>query len=131
LQQEIAELLAQVRQAAARDRVGDLVGFLDRVWRDRLEILLEVPRTTRNGRAQGRHDRNQLVDVTRGLHRIGLPVLLNRERSTRPCRPRIPFRGYFPAANGTKPSRFGMRTVGSVAASILSVSAMTPLSCNR
>ena len=29
LEQEIAELVAQVGEVAARDRVGDLVGFLD------------------------------------------------------------------------------------------------------
>jgi len=36
--------------------------------------------------------------------------------------------GYFPLAKGTKPSRFGMRTLGRDAASIVSLSPMMPLS---
>ena len=43
LQQQVAELLAQIVQVAARDRVGDLVGFLDRVGRDGRKVLLDVP----------------------------------------------------------------------------------------
>ena len=45
LQQEVAELLAQILGVAALDGVGDLVGFFDRVGRDRGEGLLEVPGT--------------------------------------------------------------------------------------
>ena len=59
LQQEVAELVAQVVEIAARDGVGDLVGFLDRVGRDGREILLEVPRAAGSGRAQRRHDLDQ------------------------------------------------------------------------
>ena len=43
LQQQVAELVAQIVQVAARDGVGDLVGFLDRVGRDGRKILLDVP----------------------------------------------------------------------------------------
>ena len=43
LQQEIAEFLAEIVEIAARDGVGDLIGFLDGVGRDRRKILLEVP----------------------------------------------------------------------------------------
>jgi hypothetical protein len=34
LQQEIAELVLQRVKIAASDGIGDLVGFLDSVWRD-------------------------------------------------------------------------------------------------
>ena len=44
LQEQVAEFVAQIVEIAARDRVGDLVGFLDGVRRDRREILLQVPR---------------------------------------------------------------------------------------
>ncbi len=47
LQQQVAEFLAQIAEVAARDRVGDLVGFLERVGRDGREILLQVPRDSR------------------------------------------------------------------------------------
>ena len=56
LEQQIAELLAQIVEIAARDRVGDLIGLFERVGRDGREILLEVPRTAGAGRAQRRHD---------------------------------------------------------------------------
>ena len=56
LQQEIAEFLAEIVEIAARDRVGDLIGLLDRVGRDRRKILLEVPRAAGDRRAQRRHD---------------------------------------------------------------------------
>ena len=44
LQEEVAKLLAQIVHILTRDRVRDLVGFLDRVWRDGLEGLLDIPR---------------------------------------------------------------------------------------
>ena len=59
LQQEIAELLAEVVEIAARDGVDNLVGFLDGVGRDRRKILLKVPRTARHRRTQRRHDLEQ------------------------------------------------------------------------
>jgi len=43
LQQEIAELIAQIVEIAARDRISDFVGFLDRIRRNRREILFEIP----------------------------------------------------------------------------------------
>ena len=48
LQQQVAQLVPQVVEIAARDRVGDLVGFLDRVGRDGREVLLQVPRAARS-----------------------------------------------------------------------------------
>ena len=45
LQEEIAQLFAQIRQIAARDGVGDLVGLFQRVGRNGREILRQIPRT--------------------------------------------------------------------------------------
>jgi hypothetical protein len=47
LKQEIAELVLEVDEILALDRIRDLVGFLDRVGSDRAKILFEVPRTAR------------------------------------------------------------------------------------
>ena len=52
LQQQVAELVLQVVHVAAVDRVGDFVGFFDRVRRDAREILREIPRAATVGRAQ-------------------------------------------------------------------------------
>ena len=56
LQQQIAELVAQVVVVAPIDRVGDFVGFLDRVRRDRVEVLLEVPWAAALADRAARHD---------------------------------------------------------------------------
>ncbi len=48
LQQQIAELVAQIREIAALDRIGDLVGLLDRVGGDGRVGLLEVPGAARD-----------------------------------------------------------------------------------
>lgn len=63
LEQQIAELAAQVGEILARDRVGDLVGFLDRVRRDRLECLRDVPFAPGCGVAKAGHDREEAVDL--------------------------------------------------------------------
>ena len=63
LQQEIAELVLEVVEIAARDRISHLIGFLDGVGRDRRKILLEVPWAAGDGRAQRRHHRNQARNV--------------------------------------------------------------------
>jgi len=59
LQQEIAEFLLERRHVVALDGVGDLVGFLDGVRRDRPEGLVDVPRAAVLAVAQPRHDREQ------------------------------------------------------------------------
>ena len=69
LQQEVAELLAQVGEIAAGDGVGHFVGFLQRVGSDAGEVLLQVPGATGAGRAQRRHDLDQTGDIAGGLHR--------------------------------------------------------------
>jgi hypothetical protein len=56
LQQQIAELLAQIGEISALDCVDNLVGFLDRIRGDAREILLQIPWAARHGGAQGRHD---------------------------------------------------------------------------
>ena len=43
LEQQIAEFVAQVCHVVALDRVGDFVGFLDRVRRDGREVLRDDP----------------------------------------------------------------------------------------
>ena len=60
LEQQIAELLLEIDPVAALDRVGDLVGFLDRVGRDGRECLLEVPRTACAGRSERGHDGKEI-----------------------------------------------------------------------
>ena len=45
LEEEVAQLFAKRAKIVARDGVGDLIGFLDRVRRDRREVLLDVPGT--------------------------------------------------------------------------------------
>ena len=86
LQQEVAELFAQVVEIAARNRVGDLVGFFERVGRDS-EILLEVPRAAGAGRAQRRHDFEKPIDVAGCLHRRCPAPLGRRLPSTLPAQP--------------------------------------------
>jgi hypothetical protein len=56
LEQKVAEFVLEVDEIVARDGIGDLVGFLQRIGRDRAERLLKVPRAAAAGRAQGGHD---------------------------------------------------------------------------
>ena len=54
LEQQIAEFVLEIGHVAALDRVGDLIGFLDRVRRDRRESLRAYPIRSRVGdRAAG------------------------------------------------------------------------------
>jgi len=64
LEQQIAKLVSQRGEVVARDRVRDLVGFLDGVWRDRAEVLLDIPRTAADRRAQFRHQGQQRADFS-------------------------------------------------------------------
>lgn len=68
LQEQVAELLAEIVHVVALDRVGDLVGFLDRVGLDRLEGLDHVPGAAGFRLAQGLHDLDQALDVAARLH---------------------------------------------------------------
>src|SRR5690606_5483234 len=63
LEQQVAELVLELCDVAPLDRVRDLVRLLDRIRRDRLERLLEVPRAAALGVAQRRHDLEQPRNV--------------------------------------------------------------------
>ena len=67
LEQQVAQFVAQIGHVAALDGVGDLVGFLDRIGRDRGEILLDVPGTAPVGVTQPRHDGDQPRQATVGV----------------------------------------------------------------
>ncbi|MNI91498.1 hypothetical protein D3C73_1491710 [compost metagenome] len=63
LQQQVAELLAEIVHVVAFDRVGDLIGLLDRIGLDRREILLQIPGASGDGRTQRRHDIDQARNI--------------------------------------------------------------------
>src|SRR5262245_60903047 len=84
LQQQVAQLLAQVDKVAARDRISDLVGFLERVGGNGLERLFEVPRAPGSGGPQGCHDLNQSGDVAGRFHGPGRDRIRTMRR-TRPA----------------------------------------------
>ncbi len=56
LQLQVAKFVRERVHVLARDRVGDFVGFLDGVGRDRLERLHGVPFATPHRIAQPAHD---------------------------------------------------------------------------
>jgi hypothetical protein len=68
LQQEIAEFVLEVVEIAARDRICNLIGFLDGVGSNRRKILLEVPGAARHRRAQRRHHLDQAKNVAGRFH---------------------------------------------------------------
>lgn len=70
LQQQIAQLVLQVDQITAVDRVGYFVGFLDGVRRDAGKILLQVPGAAALRVAQPRHDAQQAVQFSGGGHAV-------------------------------------------------------------
>jgi hypothetical protein len=68
LQQQVAQLIFQAREVTAGNGVRNLVGLLKRVGSNRPEILLEIPRATRSGRSERRHDLKQARNVAGRLH---------------------------------------------------------------
>ena len=56
LEEQVTELVPELGKIAALDCIGDLVSFFYRVWGDRLEALLEIPRTAALRGAQPCHD---------------------------------------------------------------------------
>src|SRR6267143_5532143 len=78
LQQEIAQFFTKVIEIAARDRVGYLIGLLDRVGRDRRKVMFEIPRTARYRRAQRRHDFDKAGNIAGRGH--GISVAWETER---------------------------------------------------
>ena len=61
LKQQIAQFALQLTPIAALDRVGNLIGFFNRIGGNRVEILLYVPRASRLWVAQSAHDFNKAV----------------------------------------------------------------------
>ncbi len=74
LEQQIAEFVLEIGHVAALTSVGDFIGFLDRIGRDRLEGLDGVPFATGLRIAQPRHDRDEPFDIIGGGHATG-PLL--------------------------------------------------------
>ncbi len=70
LQQQVAQLLGQMRKVAPLDGVEDLVGLFQRVFANGIEGLLAVPRAAAR-RAQPRHDGHRLLKQRRRSRRIG------------------------------------------------------------
>ncbi len=64
LKQQIAKFLAQRRHIAVLDRVGNLVGFLDRVGGNGGESLLDIPGTSVLGVSELDHDLQQTVKIS-------------------------------------------------------------------
>lgn len=77
LQQQVAQLVAEIVEIAARDGVRHLIGFLDGVGRNGGEVLREVPGAAGLRRAQCRHDLQQLPDVAGGRE-IALGMIRRR-----------------------------------------------------
>ena len=61
LELQVAELVGERVHVVARDRFGDLIGFLDRVGRDGREALLAIPFAAAHRIAQPAHDRDQAL----------------------------------------------------------------------
>ena len=80
LEQQVAQLVAQVGEIAAGDGVGDLVGLFERVGRDGRKVLLQVPGAAGAGRPQRRHDLEQPADVAGGFHAANLPSAIRQRR---------------------------------------------------
>ncbi len=69
LQKKIAQFVLQIVPVVARNGVGDLIGFFDRVGRNGCEGLFEVPWTAGLGRPQRRHDFEEARDFIRHCRR--------------------------------------------------------------
>src|SRR5258708_5457484 len=61
LELEIAEFVCKRIHILAGDRIGDLIGFLDRIGRDRFERLDRVPFTSAYRITQSAHDLTQAL----------------------------------------------------------------------
>ena len=72
LEQQIAQFLLQFRHVPHRDGFGHFIGFLDRVWRDRIEILGQIPRAAILLVAKGGHDGGEASERER-FHAASLP----------------------------------------------------------
>jgi len=61
LEQQIAKLAEEIRHIVALDRIGDFVGFLDRVRRDGVESLRDIPFAAVLRAAEAGHDAEEAV----------------------------------------------------------------------
>ena len=75
LELEVAELVGQRVHVVAGDRVGDLIGFLDRVGRDRREVCTRSHSQPADRIAQPPHDRDEALEAQEGLSTSGPPPL--------------------------------------------------------
>ena len=64
---QVTQLLAKLRPRTLLDGIRHLIGFLDGVGSNRLEILLKVPRAACHRRPQRLHDGAQRLDLA-GVH---------------------------------------------------------------
>ena len=62
LQQEITQLAFQIRHVTARNRIGHLVGFFDRVRRNACEVLFEIPGASSVRVPERPHQFKKIVD---------------------------------------------------------------------
>src|SRR3546814_113232 len=62
------KLVLQRGQIISVDGIGDLIGFLDRVWCNRREILLRIPWASIHRIAQAAHDLRQGCEIWNGGH---------------------------------------------------------------
>ena len=62
LELKVAELVGEPVHVVAGDRVGDLIGFLDRIGGDGREALHAIPFAAALRIAQPAHDRDKAVD---------------------------------------------------------------------
>jgi hypothetical protein len=93
LQQQVAQLLGQVRKVAPLNGVEDLVGLFQRVFADGIEGLFAVPRAAA-GSPQPRHDLDRLLKQAAARAGSAPPAvsspLLRKMRSESVLYPRSP-----------------------------------------
>src|SRR3546814_10441541 len=89
LEEQIAEFVLEIGHVTACDRVGDLIGFLDRVRRDRLEGLDIIPFAARLRVAQPRSEEH--TSELQSLMRISYAVfcLKKKKKQNNKTRTRI------------------------------------------
>ncbi len=88
LEQEVAQFVPQVDEIAARDRVGDLVGFLDRVGRDASRSPARGPRGSRVPGVRSA----AMISISRGMSREGVMPLPGSAGCSSPSGPSPPLR---------------------------------------
>src|SRR5215472_18843770 len=90
LKKQIAEFVFQSRRIASSDRVSDLIGFLNRVRRNRGKILPAIPWAAMLRVAQPRHDREEAVEGTRHHERVVTGMASRNTKREHPLRTMCP-----------------------------------------